>query len=424
MNSIDKQYQALLQDILDNGVTKKDRTGTGTISIFGRQIRHKMSDGFPLLTTKKMYFKGIVTELLWFLRGNTNIKFLVDNNCHIWNEDAYKGYEKECVVHGVDPMPKEQFIQGIKNSDGDPHFIPDLTGYKLGDLGPIYGKQWRSWKQSEAKLTTENGIDWKHHSEKTIDQIVNSINLLKTDPDSRRNKVSAWNVGELEKMVLPPCHTDFQFYTRELSLEERMKYYYKNRLKNPQQEVLARNHTDEQKLQYLAVAGALYPIPTRAISLMWNQRSSDTFLGLPFNIASYGLLLEIVAKVVNMVPDELIGNLGDTHLYLNHIEQAKEQIGREISLEERRSLVSQEMFNQIYTGGGPDSLNHSECDQWNIPRFEDRKPYPLPKLVINSGNENWHLLDIDEIINSLDPDITFNLENYKSYPAIKAPLSN
>jgi thymidylate synthase len=409
MNKLDKDYQALLQDILDNGVTKKDRTGTGTISVFGRQIRHKMSDGFPLLTTKKMYFKGIVTELLWFLRGDTNIKYLVDNNCHIWDGDAYKRYwfnwkpMLEDCGEDLTPHTQKEFINRIKTDDE--------FAQKWGELGPVYGQQWRSWRKfNYDSYDEERGITTDIECSITyVDQIANLINDLKTNPDSRRLMVSAWNVGELDSMVLPPCHYGFQVYTRELSLEERRK--------------LA-NHDSEFISPITVESWDRANIPTRAISLMWNQRSVDTFLGLPFNITSYGLLLEIVAKVVNMVPDELIGNLGDTHLYLNHIEQAKEQMSRELSLEERRSLVSQEMFNQIYTGGGPDLLNHSECDQWNIPRFEDRKPYPLPKLVINSGNENWHLLDIDEIINSLDPDITFKLENYKSHPAIKAPLSN
>jgi thymidylate synthase len=173
-------------------------------------------------------------------------------------------------------------------------------------------------------------------------------------------------------------------------------------------------------------------VPRRAISLMWNQRSIDTFLGLPFNIASYALLLEIVAKVVNMIPDELIGNLGDTHLYLNHIEQAKKQISRELDLEERRAMVSQEMFNQIYTGGSPDTLNHFECDQWNIPRFEDRKPYPLPTLSINT--EFWptesgecgignFVSDIDFLIQNMKIE-DFQMVGYQSHPTIKAPLSN
>ena len=233
MNNLDKKYQQLLSDIIEFGVEKKDRTGTGTISEFGHQIRHKMSEGFPLLTTKKMAWKQIVSELLWFLTGQTNIAFLHKHNNHIWDGD----YEK--------------------------------SGRTDGDLGPIYGKQWRKWDGKNGR----------------IDQIDDLVRELKTNPDSRRLMVSAWNVGELDQMVLPPCHYGFQVWTRE----ENGKRY---------------------------------------ISLMWNQRSVDTFLGLPFNIASYGLLLHIIANEVNMIPDELIGNLGDTHLYLNHIEQAKEQIGR------------------------------------------------------------------------------------------------
>ena len=276
MNNIDKAYQALLQDILDNGVEKKDRTGTGTISVFGRQIRHKMSEGYPLLTTKKMAFKTMVTELLWFLKGDTNIKYLVENGCRIWDGDAYKRYKSTNPDYLTDDemfktekgtykfFTQEEFINKIKTDDG--------FAKKWGELGPIYGKQWRNWKTF---FTQKQGVD----------QIQNLINDLKTNPDSRRLMVNAWNVGELDEMVLPPCHYGFQVYTRE-----------------------------ENGKRYL--------------SLMWNQRSVDTFLGLPFNIASYGLLLEMIAKEVNMVPDELIGNLGDVHLYSNHIEQAKEQITR------------------------------------------------------------------------------------------------
>jgi thymidylate synthase len=228
-------------------------------------------------------------------------------------------------------------------------------------------------------------------------------------------------------MVLPPCHYGFQVYTRELSLEERLALVKNNVMsfdelsKTTYDEFFKKNN-----------------IPTRAISLMWNQRSVDTFLGLPFNIASYGLLLEIIAKAVNMVPDELIGNLGDVHLYSNHVEQAKEQIGRELSLEERRSMVTQEMFNQIYNGGGPESLSHSEIDQWGIPR-RTREPFPLPTLNINT--EFWPYeggecgvgpLDAVKIFESfkddnfckclLEEDI--QLGNYQSHPSIKAPLSN
>jgi thymidylate synthase len=274
-NTLDKKYQQLLSDIIAFGVEKKDRTGTGTISEFGHQIRHKMSEGFPLLTTKKMAWKQIVSELLWFLTGQTNIAFLHKHNNHIWDGD----YEK--------------------------------SGRTDGDLGPIYGKQWRQWKGENGK----------------IDQIDDLIKNLKENPDSRRLMVSAWNVGELDQMVLPPCHYGFQVWTRE---EDGQRY----------------------------------------ISLMWNQRSVDTFLGLPFNIASYGLLLHIIANEVDMIPDELIGNLGDTHLYLNHIEQAKEQISRE--------------------------------------------SFDLPTLKTNAK--------MDGICCNVPDD--FELIGYQSHPTIKAPLSN
>jgi len=358
MNSLDAQYQELLQAILDYGVEKKDRTGTGTKSIFGYTFRHKMSWGFPLLTTKKMAWKTMVTELLWFLRGDTNIKFLVDNNCHIWDGDVWSNYSKKIIANNIQLIPaidlpetKEEFINKIKTDD---EFAENW-----GDLGPIYGKQWRSWKKHNWI-----GGDWNPEQNlgnfkvEYIDQISNLINELKTNPDSRRLMVSAWNVAELEDMVLPPCHYGFQVYTRELSFEERFKLY--NQVKKIHFEECTMSMLDDNN------------IPTRAISLMWNQRSVDTFLGLPFNIASYGLLLEIIAKVVNMVPDELIGNLGDTHLYLNHIEQAKEQI-------ERTSFDL------------------------------------LPTLaIINDPNLNFDEYTLDN----------FKLINYQSHPAIKAPLSN
>jgi thymidylate synthase len=283
MNNLDKQYTDLLQDILNNGIIKQDRTGTGTLSVFGRQIRHKMSDGFPLLTTKKMAWKTMVTELLWFLRGDTNIKFLVDNGCNIWNGDAYKNYINKFkeTPWQFTPDTIEEFINRIKT---DEEFAKEN-----GELGPIYGKQWRRWE------TDDEDAPRYEHWKKDIDQIANLINELKTNPDSRRLMVNAWNVGELDQMVLPPCHYGFQLYTRKTTREEKITN----------------------------------PGKYRAISLMWNQRSVDTFLGLPFNIASYGLLLEIIAKEVNMIPDELIGSLGDVHLYNNHIEQAKEQLTRE-----------------------------------------------------------------------------------------------
>ena len=349
MNKLDKQYQDLLQDILDNGVTKSDRTGTGTLSVFGRQIRHKMSEGFPLLTTKKMAWKTMVTELLWFLSGDTNIKYLVDNNCHIWDGDAYKNYVSKQTTEDVGSM--DWFIEQIKTDDE--------FAKTWGELGPIYGAQWRRWgKEMRDIIPLESG---GYIYKGPIDQIANLINDLKTNPDSRRLMVNAWNVGELDQMVLPPCHYGFQVYTRELSWEERVTYYETS---------LGRLHFVPPSPDALNARN----IPTRAISLMWNQRSVDTFLGLPFNIASYALLLEIIAKEVNMVPDQLVGSLGDTHLYLNHVDQAKEQISRE--------------------------------------------PFELPTLKI-SNEVIRHEGNLPEY--SVEH---LTLENYKSHPSIKAPLSN
>jgi len=358
MNRLDKRYQDLLQDILDNGVVKTDRTGTGTISVFGRQIKHKMSQGFPLLTTKKMAWKTMVTELLWFLRGDTNIKYLVDNDCHIWDGDIYKNYQKNMTewFGNESQLTQVEFIEKIK--------MDNRFTNRWGDLGPIYGKQWRSWNGRKTDGFVEYESNGYNESIKGIDQIQNLINELKTNPDSRRLMVSAWNVGELDQMVLPPCHYGFQVYTRELSEDERNEIrdiqYFRNNL----HKALKGSDT---KIDWKN-------IPTRAISLMWNQRSVDTFLGLPFNIASYGLLLEIIAKEVNMVPDELIGNLGDVHLYSNHIEQAKEQIYR--------------------------------------------TAYELPKLGMDyrDGEYNKNLKDFV-------PD-DFYLIDYQSHPKIKAPLSN
>jgi thymidylate synthase len=228
--------------------------------------------------------------------------------------------------------------------------------------------------------------------------------------------VNAWNVGEIDNMVLPPCHYGFQVYTRELSLERRYNIWFNNNYETGMERFFDPNNLPEFDNDYYT------PTPTRAISLMWNQRSVDTFLGLPFNIASYGLLLEIIAKEVNMVPDELIGNLGDVHLYSNHIEQAKEQIGRELSLTERREMVTQEMFNQIYNAGDPETLTHSEIDQWDIPRIKTREPFPLPTFDCPAMDEIPHTT-FDELVFRLQS-CDFYMDDYQSHPAIKAPLSN
>ena len=302
MNKLDLDYQNLIRDILDNGVKKETRNG-GTISVFGRQIRHNMSEGFPLLTTKKMAWKTMVTELLWFLRGDTNIKFLVDNNCHIWDGDAFNNFMNTSEGDPDMIWNKEQFIHLVKTDDE--------FAKKWGELGPVYGKQWRQW--SSGSLEDKHGFG-------KIDQIANLINNLKTNPDSRRLMVTAWNPADLPNQVLPPCHYGFQVYTRELSSQERKDMYDKS---SYAKDIFP---TDENGWNSLFDN---LNIPTRAISLMFNMRSVDTALGLPMNIASYGLLLTILAKEVNMVPDELIGNLGDTHLYLDHLEPAKEQLMRE-----------------------------------------------------------------------------------------------
>jgi len=438
MNNLDRQYTALLQDILDNGYQKGDRTGTGTISVFGRQIRHKMSDGFPLLTTKKIPFKLVVTELLWFLRGDTNIKYLVDNNCHIWDGDAYKNYVKafnEGKIGGLSPMvkgvadkiiPKELFIDMIEKCDelGSEEFAK-----KWGDLGPVYGKQWRSWSNykelSRLKNAQDGTLTQGIYDTTYIDQIANAIHLLKTNPDSRRIIVSAWNVGEIDQMTLPPCHNFFQFYTRELSVKERL--FFVNKSDDEYNKALSNKEQYESiGLDFeLALTSRMNElnVPTRAISLMWNQRSVDTFLGLPFNIASYGLLLEIIAKEVNMIPDELIGNLGDVHLYSNHIEQALEQIGRELRVDERVCMCYENPkldLSKIQEGMS-DSEFTKVCDEFCIP-VRTRVPYKLPTLVIN--DEFWNpdagLLEQIEHIEISD----FDFRDYQSHPTIKATLSN
>ena len=415
MNQLDKQYADLLQTILEYGVEKKDRTGTGTKSIFGYTIRHNMKDGFPLLTTKKMPFRLIATELIWFLRGDTNIKYLVDNDCHIWDGDAYKKFHQSFPE--TEMLSKEHFIQRIKTDDE--------FAKKWGELGPVYGKQWRSWCGFQQVPS-----GWRHgavtHFKELpkCDQIAKLIHDLKTNPDSRRLMVSSWNVGELEQMTLPPCHYGFQVYTRELTLKEQAEAY-NNMLEkqnyNPKWQSKIKDIDKLTDNELMTILQSL-PGPTRSISLMWNQRSVDTFLGLPFNIASYGLLLEIIAKEVNMVPDELIGNLGDTHLYSNHIEQAKEQIGRELDKIERINygvdILGYESLLDYGHSQNDDELIIKLCDEWGVPK-RTREPYPLPTLKIEN-EVKWVEGDCLPSYSISD----FTIENYQSHPTIKAPLSN
>ena len=352
MNKLDFDYQELVKDIIRNGEDKGDRTGTGTRSVFGRMIRHNMADGFPLLTTKKMSLKNIKTELYWFLQGDTNIKFLVERGCNIWNGDAYKHY---CT--GIDkfkndfgtawdlnwtkknghgemvPFSMDEFIEMIKTNDA--------FAKQWGELGPIYGKQWRNW----------DGID----------QVQELIDTLVNNPDSRRMMVNAWNVPETKKAVLPPCHFGFQCYTNKLSYEERYKIWFH---RNVQQGMEYNPHGEKVNFD----DPYWDRTPERKLSLMWLQRSVDSGLGLPYNIASYGLLLLMLADEVGMVPGELIGSLGDTHLYQNHIEPIQEQLQR-----------------------------------------QGRK---LPRVIVRDGIHSH--CDGDDVV----------LTNYDPHPSINLPLSN
>lgn len=303
-----RQYLDLLQDIKENGATKSDRTGTGTKSVFGRQMRFDLSEGFPLLTTKKMFMRGITHELLWFLKGDSNIEYLVQNDVHIWDEWPYRAYLK-AQGEAIPPTESKQWKDGLKSFIG--RIATDHAfALEYGNLGPVYGHQWRHWPDGKGG---------------EIDQIAKAVDLIKTDPDSRRNIVSAWNVADIDEMAkagLPPCHSLFQFY----------------------------------------VSG-------ERLSCQLYQRSADTFLGVPFNIASYALLLCMVAQVTDKKPGEFVHTLGDAHLYLNHLEQVDEQLSRE--------------------------------------------PRPLPVLKLNPA--------ITDIADFTYEDI--KIENYNPHPAIKAPIA-
>nr|AIA14373.1 thymidylate synthase [uncultured bacterium]AIA14775.1 thymidylate synthase [uncultured bacterium] len=263
-----KQYLDLLRDIKDNGVKKEDRTGTGTVSVFGRQVRYNLNDGFPAVTTKKLYFNSVVHELLWFLQGTGNIEYLARNNVHIWDEWPYKAYLQKNNL----PVPSSDSAEwktGIKE------FIARIASdhefaEQWGDLGPVYGVQWRKWPDGKGGY---------------IDQIATAIDTIKHNPSSRRIIVSAWNVAEIDEIVsiggLPPCHSLFQFNVADGKLD-----------------------------------------------LHLYQRSADTFLGVPFNIASYSLLLAMIAQVTGLKPGEFVHTLADAHIYLNHFDQVDEQLSR------------------------------------------------------------------------------------------------
>lgn len=310
-------YLDLLQHILDTGVKKEDRTGTGTISIFGYQMRFDLSKGFPLLTTKRVPFKLIASELLWFIKGDTNIRYLLEHNNHIWDEWAFKKWVESNEYNGPDmtdfglrAAKDEEFAKVLDEQMKIFHVkvrTDDEFAKKYGELGPVYGKQWRSWPN-------DNG--------ETIDQLKNVIEQIKRNPNSRRLIVSAWNPAEVDEMALPPCHTLFQFYVAEGKL-----------------------------------------------SCQLYQRSADVFLGVPFNIASYALLTHLIAHECGLEVGEFIHSFGDTHIYLNHIEQVKEQLSRE--------------------------------------------PKALPTLKINPEKKSVFDIELDDL----------SIEGYDPHPTIKAPVA-
>lgn len=295
-----KQYLDLLRRIKEEGVVRGDRTGTGTKSVFGHQMRFNLQEGFPLLTTKKVFLKGVIHELLWFLSGDTNIRYLVQHGVHIWDNDAFRYYNELCVKHAVLPVDRDTFLL----SAGEPS---PIEGYRFGDLNHVYGYQWRSWPKADGGV---------------IDQIEAAVELIRNNSESRRILVSAWNVAEVEQMALPPCHVLFQFYVADGKL-----------------------------------------------SCQLYQRSADTFLGVPFNIASYALLTMMMAQVCGLEPGDFVHTLGDTHLYLNHMEQVDEQLSRE--------------------------------------------PRPLPRMILNKERNSLFDFTYED----------FTLEGYDPWPTIKAPMS-
>jgi thymidylate synthase len=380
MNNIETQYLDLLKEMLEKSHLKKDRTGTGTLSVFGRQLRHNMRLGFPLLTTKKVKFDLVVSELLWFLQGRTDLRYLLEKNCHIWSGDAYKVYDKD--FDAEHPAFSAPYPSRLTLPEFEKRIQEDDEFNKMyGNLGPIYGKQWRKWKAYKHAMNFEPylPVNKKGTTEsyvKIIDQIANLIYDLKNSPDSRRLMVIAYNVGELDQMVLPPCHYAFQLWTRELDLEERMDWWF--RYKKPNRDVCDEidSSSEDEKLSYLDKAG----VPKRACSLMFNMRSADLCLGVPFNIASYALLLEIFCKMLNMLPEELVASLGDAHIYLDHIEGARTQCAR--------------------TPG-------------DLPELKHLKTPDFYKSLSESLSLFGHLETED-----------FVVEGYNPHPAIKFPLSN
>ena len=363
-NHVDEQYLNLVNEIIEYGEEKDTRAGK-TRSLFAKQLRFNLQDGLPMLTTKKMFSKGVIHELLWFLKGDTNIKYLVDNGVHIWDDDAYryfidvvnkKGEEYKNTVFPLGfPITKEEFLECVKRSDELADDEASEAFYTFGDLNKVYGYQWTKWGGHN--------------------QIKEVIEKLKTNPDDRRLIVSAWNVADIPDMALPPCHYCYQFYTKKMTEAERWNYFEKYMLTESDVEgqcnlcvSRGENYVSGSLISYLDKMN----VPTRKLSCMWNMRSNDICCGLPFNILSYSILTHMVAQCVNMDVDELIFNGGDVHIYENHIEPFRKE----------------------------QNTRHPHM-------------YALPKLVLNRNIKNINEFTYDDI----------KIEGYESYPTVKYPLN-
>lgn len=395
-----EQFVELLKRIIKEGKEKKDRTGTGTISIFGHQSVYDLSKGFPLLTAKNTYTRGIITELLWFLGNHmkdekysklpmTNIKYLVDNNVNIWNEWAHKGmlkYQQDAHTkislefpHQIfNPLPQmslEEFKDKIKNEEG--------FSEKWGDLGSIYGQQWRMWQFTEFIKKDDKGVEARTGH---CDQINWALHMLKTKPEDRGIVISAWNVGELDHMALRPCHTMFQFYTEEMNAEERNIWFDKNWGYGGEKG--GKNNWKDFELDQQNV-------PKYKLSLQLYQRSADTFLGVPFNIASYSILLHMFAQLTNMIPDKFIHTFGDAHIYSNHKTQVNEFLKR----------ISPELMDN------PEPVDFFE-NKHLLDKVGNKWP-ELPELWLNPDVKKIEDFTLDDI----------KVKNYKPLSKIEAPIA-
>ena len=397
MNNVDKQYLALMQDILENGTHTQTRAGE-VLSVFGRMMQFDLNEGFPLLTTKKVFYKGIIHELLWFLKGDTNIKYLVDNNVHIWDDDAYRWFksldfksykvndpeciegfykldrcvfeldelncrfsitndkEEEVILYDIgefnnQTMEKEYFINTFVKGGAklkrkfvyNDRVIREDIIYTFGDLGPVYGKQWRGF------------------GKKNVDQIKNIIDTLKNNPDDRRMLCTAFNPDVLDEVALPPCHVMFQFYTRELTHQERFTWLQEN----------GDNKYDEWKSTTKETLDELN-VPKRELSISFSMRSNDFCVGNPYNISQYSLLCHIIANICNMTVGTLTYFGGDVHIYTNHIEQAKEQLNRKGSDELPKLNVKRKL----------EAIDDIEYDDFEIVGYN---PDPPIKYQLNVG---------------------------------------